>query len=332
MLSCVALPAKAKTFHSFSGTQLRRSHPMFSNTWYRSRYFRPGVLTLNPTSLSFGNVQAGNSASLNVTVKNTGTATLSISKASISGTGFSLSGLTVPASLSAGHSITFTVKFAPSQAGSVSGNLAVVSSSSSANISLSGTGAAAGKLALSPSALNFGSVSVGSTKSLTSNVTASGSSVVISSAGTNSGEFVLSAGALPMTLASGKSAQVTVTFRPQSSGSATGSFSFNSNASNSTLTGSLSGSGSVVSSPQPQHSVSLTWGESSSGIAGYNIYRSTVSGGSYTRINATVNGGTAYTDSSVASGQTYYYVATSVSTAGLESKYSSQIKVTIPTP
>ena len=55
-----------------------------------------GALTANPASLAFGSVQVGSSTSLSETLTNTGGSSLTISAASASGTGFSLSGLTLP--------------------------------------------------------------------------------------------------------------------------------------------------------------------------------------------------------------------------------------------
>ena len=81
------------------------------------------------------------------------------------------------------------------------------------------------------------------------------------------------------------------------------------------------------------HSVALSWTASTtSNIAGYNIYRSTTSGGSYTKLNSSLLVPTAYTDSTVVSGQTYFYVATAVDTSGNESIYSTQVQAVIPTP
>jgi fibronectin type 3 domain-containing protein len=39
---------------------------------------------------------------------------------------------------------------------------------------------------------------------------------------------------------------------------------------------------------------------------------------------------TTFVDSSVSSGQTYYYVATELDSTGAESAYSSQVSATIP--
>lgn len=82
-----------------------------------------------------------------------------------------------------------------------------------------------------------------------------------------------------------------------------------------------------------QHSVSLSWTASvSQGISGYNVYRGTTSGGPYTKINSTLVTVTNYTDTTVLSNQTYYYVATAVNTANSESAYSSPAEAIIPYP
>jgi len=59
------------------------------------------------------------------------------------------------------------------------------------------------------------------------------------------------------------------------------------------------------------------------------VYRGTTSG-VYTKINSSLDPGTSYTDSTVASGTTYYYAATSVNSSGQESTYSSPIQVAVP--
>jgi hypothetical protein len=82
------------------------------------------------------------------------------------------------------------------------------------------------------------------------------------------------------------------------------------------------------------HSVSLTWMPSSTVGADYNVYRSTVSGGPYSGVAGQLPT-TAFTDTNVANGTTYYYVVTaicgltSVNCAG-ESTPSSEVSATIP--
>jgi fibronectin type 3 domain-containing protein len=80
-----------------------------------------------------------------------------------------------------------------------------------------------------------------------------------------------------------------------------------------------------------QHTVDLTWNASADAV-GYNIYRGTVSGGPYAMINPSLDGTTAYTDNTVVSGQTYYYVTTAVDASGNQSAYSNQTQAVIPTP
>jgi fibronectin type 3 domain-containing protein len=78
------------------------------------------------------------------------------------------------------------------------------------------------------------------------------------------------------------------------------------------------------------HSVGLSWDASSSSVQGYNVYRGTVSSGPYSKLTASLDAGTNYTDTSVQSSTTYYYVTTAVGTDGVESSYSNQVKVAIP--
>ena len=80
------------------------------------------------------------------------------------------------------------------------------------------------------------------------------------------------------------------------------------------------------------HSVSLGWTPSNSpNVVGYNVYRSTTSGGPYTKLTSSV-AGTSYTDTTVQAGKTYYYVATSVDNSSKESSYSNQTQAVVPSP
>jgi len=77
--------------------------------------------------------------------------------------------------------------------------------------------------------------------------------------------------------------------------------------------------------------VVLTWTASQSpGIAGYNIYRSTTSGGPYTKINSALDPTVTYNDLAVQDGITYYYVTTAVDDQGEESAYSNESSATVP--
>ena len=79
------------------------------------------------------------------------------------------------------------------------------------------------------------------------------------------------------------------------------------------------------------HVVALSWTAStSSGVTGYKVYRGTTSGGPYTLLSA-VGNVTTYTDATVLSGQTYFYVVTTLAGSN-ESAYSTQSSASVPTP
>jgi fibronectin type 3 domain-containing protein len=75
--------------------------------------------------------------------------------------------------------------------------------------------------------------------------------------------------------------------------------------------------------------VTLNWTPSTTAVAGYNVYRSTVSGGPYAQLNSSLVLPTSYTDSAVQLSQVYYYVVTSVA-AGAESIDSNEASAAIP--
>jgi fibronectin type 3 domain-containing protein len=78
------------------------------------------------------------------------------------------------------------------------------------------------------------------------------------------------------------------------------------------------------------HSATLSWTASVSTVAGYNPYRSTVSGGPYTKLTAAPVTALTYVDTVVVSGTTYFYVVTAVTSSGVESVYSAQVSGTVP--
>jgi hypothetical protein len=81
---------------------------------------------------------------------------------------------------------------------------------------------------------------------------------------------------------------------------------------------------------QTAHSVALIWNASTSTVLGYNAYRSTVSGGPYTKINSSLVAVLNYMDSTVLNGTTYYYVTTAVDSSGNESTFSNEVPAAIP--
>jgi hypothetical protein len=279
-----------------------------------------GSLTIAPAPLNFGSVNVGSSATNPITVTASG-ASVTISSASSTSSLFSLSGVSFPVTIAAGQSASFNVVFAPKSSGSASGTLSLASnaSNSTATESMSGSGTATtttGTLTIAPAPLSFGNVSVGNSETQAITVAASGASVTISSASSTSSLFSLSGATFPMTIAAGQSASFGVVFSPKASGAVSGTLAIASNASNSSATESLSGTGTP-------NAVTLSWTPSTSSVVGYNIYRGTASSGPFSKINSSMDTATNYTDGSVMGGNTYFYVATSVNSAGQESSFSS---------
>jgi hypothetical protein len=103
-------------------------------------------LSVSASSLSFGNVQVNTASTQSLTLTSTGTAAVTISSAAVTGSGFSDSGASFPLTLNPNQSAVLTVRFDPSTAGAVSGQLTLASNSSTGSstaITLSGTGTAA---------------------------------------------------------------------------------------------------------------------------------------------------------------------------------------------
>jgi fibronectin type 3 domain-containing protein len=70
--------------------------------------------------------------------------------------------------------------------------------------------------------------------------------------------------------------------------------------------------------------VSLAW-DAVPGSAGYNLYRSPLSGGGWVKVNAEPLTVTEFTDTGLENARTYYYVVTSLDLRGNESAYSNEV-------
>jgi hypothetical protein len=100
------------------------------------------TLTSSQASLNFGNVNVGTTDTLQTTIKNTGNSNANISKISVSGTGFALSGSSSSATLDPGQSLTLSVSFDPKSAANAAGTMTIASNAtvSQLGVPLSGTG------------------------------------------------------------------------------------------------------------------------------------------------------------------------------------------------
>lgn len=214
------------------------------------------AISLSPSSLAFGNVAVGANASLALTVSNPGTAVLNVTNITAS------DGQYVPDltsfSVAAGGSQVVNVTFTPVATGSQPASLSIThnAAGSPTSVTLSGTGTSA-SIGLSPLALAFGSVVVGSSSSLALTITnTGGASLSVTNLTSNDGQFAPDA--TSFTISAGGSRVVNVAFTPTAGGSYTGTLSIAHSAMGSPATVPLSGTGTT-----PQISVSpcaLTFG------------------------------------------------------------------------
>ena len=181
-------------------------------------------------------------------------------------------------------------------------------------------------LAVSNSTLSFGDVLVGTaTAQLVSLMNTGSASFRISSVSVSGNGYSVS-GASKITLAPNQSVTVAVNFGPTATGTAAGMLTVSSDAANPVVQVTIDGAG--VTTLPGTHSVQVSWTPSASQVIGYFVYRSSVSGGPYLKLNITADPNPSYTDTNLASGA-YYYVVTSVDANGIESGYSKEVQVLI---
>jgi hypothetical protein len=166
------------------------------------------LLTASADQISFGSVEVNSVATASMVLSSAGTEPVTIASTSLTGSGFSLSGLSLPVVLNPGQTIVLNLEFDPASSGNATGQLTITTNQNGGKtmvISLTGTGAATG-----PGSGTSGSGGGSSTPSLTS---LSCSSASMTGSGTDSCAVTLRvaapAGGVVVALAS-SSAAVTV--------------------------------------------------------------------------------------------------------------------------
>ncbi|HEX4921424.1 MAG TPA: choice-of-anchor D domain-containing protein, partial [Candidatus Bathyarchaeia archaeon] len=97
----------------------------------------PGLLAASPSSMGFGSVSIGSSRMASATLTNSGGSNLTISQAAAAGSGFSLSGLTLPLTLTPGQNAILNVTFAPQSSGLVNGGITITDNGSNPTLNIS---------------------------------------------------------------------------------------------------------------------------------------------------------------------------------------------------
>ncbi len=190
---------------------------------------------------------------------------------------------------------------------------------------LAASPARAQKLQCNPCRHAFHKVTIGDSSSYSIQLTNTGNKTLrITSDSIQGSAFSVGNFPLPIKLKPGASVALPIVFTPTAPGHTTGNILLVSSAENPELTIDVAGRG-VAS-----HSVYLSWNPGNGDAVGYNLYRGTVDGGPYQKINPALDPSTNFTDYTVVSGTTYYYVATEVNAQGEESAYSNVGEAVIP--
>jgi hypothetical protein len=226
----------------------------------------PGVLTVNPFSLSFSTHQPGvSSAPQTVIITNTGGASIANIGFQITGiaaASYSLVSTTCGALLQSGEQCVVSIAFTPSATGPIAAVLAISSSTAgvaAAQVQLNGSGLLGSGIVVTPSILTFtNTVGVGH---------ASGAQIVTITNSTGypidgvafaiAGPFSIGTNNCTGSLAPGGKCTVGILFQPFTTGAATGSLTVNSSLVSTPATTILSGTGFDFS-VQPSGSTSVT--------------------------------------------------------------------------
>ncbi len=183
------------------------------------------VVALSPTSLTFATqLVSSTSSPQTVTLSNTGTAVLTISKISITGTDTNdyLESNNCGSTVAVGSSCTISVVFKPKARGSRPAALSVFDNATGSpqSVTLSGTGTV---VSLSASSINFGTEAVGKTSApntltLTNTAQTTLSIQSITITGANGGDFAQT-NTCGAAVAGGATCTISVTFTPTRKGS-----------------------------------------------------------------------------------------------------------------
>ena len=201
------------------------------------------TVSLSPSSLTFTATPVGSSAAAQaITLKNTGTSTVTLSTGAITLTGTDATSFTQSTTcgttLAANASCTTSVVFKPTAAGALTAKLSVADNAAGSpqSVTLTGTGLAiSGRASFSPASLTFPSTAIGTSaasQAITLKNTGSGTITITSIAlsGTSSSSFSIVSNTCGSSLAGAASCAITIGFKPTTAGTVTGSVLFNDTA------------------------------------------------------------------------------------------------------
>ncbi|MGH9521627.1 MAG: choice-of-anchor D domain-containing protein [Terriglobales bacterium] len=288
-----------------------------------------GALNISPTNLYFGNVDIGTTVTQTILMSNPGTGSTTVFATTLTGSGFTVSSPAFPITIAPGGVQNVVISFTPQLSGPITSVITFTSNASSSPVvSLIASGNSSSPItaaAVSPQTLDFGAVPLGSAYVSTVVIYNTGNTDLSVTGATVTGSgFTVNTSALPITIPVNSSQAFLVQFAPVAPGASGGTVTFLTNASAGNPSVNLQATGVYATT----HTATLSWAASNSKVLGYNVYRSASSGTGYQKLGFTTL--KTFTDATVVSGTTYYYVVTAVGTSGTESTASNQAIATIP--
>ncbi|MER7004338.1 choice-of-anchor D domain-containing protein [Dactylosporangium sp. NPDC000555] len=213
---------------------------------------RPTTAALNASPTDFGNVAVGSTANSTVTV----TATRAVRITAVTAAApFGVTAPALPVSLNTGQTLAVPVRFSPAGPGGAAGSLTFTTDAGNVAFDLHGNGTQPG-LGATPSALSFGTVPTGASKTLGVSIANTGTSpVTITGATAPAAPFsVTGLPANGTTIAAGASVSVSVKYTPTVAGNQNGSLVVASNAGSVTVPVSgtaVTGAARLTITPNP---------------------------------------------------------------------------------
>ncbi len=218
-----------------------------------------------PPLVSFGGTSVGSVLSAGATFRNVGGTALTIEHVQMPNAPFGIEGApNEGATMQPGASITITVTFQPTEAGSFEGQIGLQTTAGDGTIGLTGSAAAAGDLKFSSESLEYGEVALGSTVERTFTIENAGGTAVelTKSKPPIGGEFAATTTLEEGTVIKpGERVSETVAFTPTVSGKAEGEWHITGNDTTGTHVIHFTGSGAPAPGQLRFSSESLEYGE-----------------------------------------------------------------------
>jgi len=205
-------------------------------------------VTLSSTSLSFGTILVGTSATAKpVTLTNNQTVSLTNINISVAGAAFSQVN-TCGTGIAASAQCTITVTFLPTTSGAQTGTVTITDSASNSPQSISLKGSGVLPVTLTPATLAFGTETVGTTSAAKTETVTNNQKVAlditsIAISGTDAGDFAQTGTTCGSTLSAGAKCTITLTFTPSAKGARSATLQLTDSASSSPQTAKLTGTG-----------------------------------------------------------------------------------------